>query len=111
MFVTPAYAQAAAPAAGGAAAFVQFVPLILVFLIMYFLIMRPQQKKMRQHREMVEALKKGDSVVTQGGILGKVVAVRDDEVEVEIAAGVRIRVVRATIAQVVSRTAPAAANS
>lgn len=111
MFVTPAYAQAAAPAAGGAAAFAQFIPLILVFLIMYFLIMRPQQKKMRQHREMIGALKKGDSVVTQGGILGKVVAVRDDEVEVEIAQGVRIRVVRATIAQVVNRAAPVAANS
>lgn len=111
MFVTPAYAQAAAPAAGGAAAFAQFIPLILVFLIMYFLIMRPQQKKMRQHREMIEALKKGDNVVTQGGILGKIVAVRDDEVEVEIAQGVRIRVVRATIAQVANRAVPAAANS
>ena len=111
MFVTPAYAQAAAPAAGGAAAFAQFVPLILVFVIMYFLIMRPQQKKMRQHREMIGALKKGDNVITQGGILGKVVAVRDEEVEVEIAQGVRIRVVRATIAQVVNRVAPAAANS
>ena len=111
MFLTPAYAQAAAPAAGGAAAFAQFVPLILVFLIMYFLIMRPQQKKMRLHREMIAALKKGDNVITQGGIIGKVVAVRDDEVEVEIAQGVRIRVVRATIAQVVNRAAPVAANS
>ena len=111
MFVTPAFAQAAAPAAGGGAAFAQFIPLILVFLIMYFLIMRPQQKKMKQHRAMIEALKKGDSVITQGGILGKVMAVRDDEVEVEIAQGVRIRVVRATIAQVVNRTAPVAANS
>ena len=111
MFVTPAFAQAAAPAAGGGAAFAQFIPLILVFLIMYFLIMRPQQKKMKQHRAMIEALKKGDSVITQGGILGKVMAVRDDEVEVEIAQGVRIRVVRATIAQVVNRAVPAAANS
>jgi len=111
MFVTPAYAQAAAPAAGGGAAFAQFIPLILVFLIMYFLIMRPQQKKMKQHREMIAALKKGDSVITQGGIIGKVVAVRDEEVEVEIAQGVRIRVVRPTIAQVVNRTAPAAANN
>lgn len=110
MFVTPAYAQAAA-APGGAAAFAQFVPLILVFLIMYFLILRPQQKKMAQHRAMVEALKKGDTVVTQGGLIGKVVAVRDDELEVEIAQGVRVRVVRATVSQVVNRTAPAAANS
>ena len=111
MFVTPAYAQAAAPAAGGAAAFAQFVPLILVFLIMYFLIMRPQQKKMRLHREMIAALKKGDNVITQGGIIGKVVGVRDEEIEVEIAQGVRIRVVRATIAQVVNRAASVAANS
>ena len=111
MFVTPAYAQAAAPAAGGAAAFAQFVPLILVFLIMYFLIMRPQQKKMRLHREMIAALKKGDNVITQGGIIGKVVGVRDEEIEVEIAQGVRIRVVSATIAQVVNRAAPVAANS
>lgn len=111
MFVTPAYAQAAAPAAGGAAAFAQFVPLILVFVIMYFLIMRPQQKKMRLHREMIAALKKGDNVITQGGIIGKVVGVRDEEIEVEIAQGVRIRVVRATIAQVVNRAAPVAANS
>lgn len=110
MFITPAYAQAAAPAAGGGAAFAQFIPLILVFVIMYFLIMRPQQKKMAQHRTMVAALKKGDSVITQGGIIGKVVGVRDDEIDVEIAQGVRIRVVRATIAQVVNRTAPAAAN-
>ncbi|SEH63150.1 preprotein translocase subunit YajC [Paracoccus alkenifer] len=112
MLITPAYAQAAAPAAGGGAAFAQFIPLILVFVIMYFLIMRPQQKKMSQHRAMVAALKKGDNVVTQGGIFGKVVAVRDDDVDVEIAQGVRIRVVRATIAQVVDRAgAPAAANS
>lgn len=111
MFVSPAYAQAAAPAAGGAAAFMQFVPLLLVFVIMYFLILRPQQRKVAQHRAMVEALKKGDSVVTQGGIIGKVVGVRDDEVEVEIAQGVRVKVVRGTIASVVNRTAPAAANS
>ena len=111
MFVTPAFAQAAAPAAGGGAAFAQFIPLILVFLIMYFLIMRPQQKKMKQHREMIAALKKGDTIITQGGIIGKVLAVRDDEVDVEIAQGVRIRFVRPTIAQVVNRTAPAAANT
>ena len=110
MFVTPAYAQATA-APGGAAAFAQFVPLILVFAIMYFLILRPQQKKMSQHRAMVEALKKGDTVVTQGGLIGKVIAVRDDELDVEIAQGVKVRVVRGTVAQVLTRTAPAAANS
>lgn len=112
MFVSPAYAQAAAaPAATGAAAYAQFIPLLLVFVIMYFLILRPQQKKMAQHRTMVGALKKGDNVVTQGGLIGKVVGVRDDELDVEIAKDVRVRVVRSTVAQVVNRTAPAAANN
>ena len=110
MFASPAYAQAAA-APGGAGALMQFAPLILIFVIMYLLMIRPQQKKMKAHRAMVEALKKGDNVITQGGVIGKVVAVRDDEVEVEIAQGVRIRVVRGTVAQVVTRTPPVAANT
>lgn len=110
MFVSPAYAQAAG-APGGAAAFAQFIPLLLVFVIMYFLILRPQQKKMSQHRAMVAALKKGDQVITQGGLIGKVVGVREDELDVELAQGVRVRVVRSSIAQVVNRTAPVAANS
>ncbi|MDP5305570.1 preprotein translocase subunit YajC [Paracoccus spongiarum] len=109
MFVTPAYAQAAG--AGGTAAFAQFIPLILIFAIMYFLMIRPQQKRVKQHREMVGALKKGDAIITQGGILGKVTSVRDDELEVEIATGVKVRVVRSTVAQVVNRTEPVAANS
>ena len=110
MFVTPAYAQAAG-AAGGGAAFAQFIPLILIFLIMYFLMIRPQQKRAKQHREMVSNVKKGDTVITQGGILARVASVRDDELEVEIAQGVKIRVVRSTIAQVVSKTEPVAANN
>ena len=110
MFVTPAFAQAAG-GAGAAGAFAQFIPLILIFVIMYFLILRPQQKKMSQHRAMVAALKKGDQVITQGGLIGKVVGVRDDELDVELAQGVRVRVVRSSIAQVVNRTAPVAANS
>ena len=110
MFVTPAYAQAAG-GAGAGAAFAQFIPLILIFAIMYFLMIRPQQKRLRAHRDMVGALKKGDHVVTQGGVLGKVTSVRDDELEVEISQGVRIRVVRSTIAQVVSQPKPTAANS
>ncbi|CAM3286374.1 preprotein translocase subunit YajC [Paracoccus nototheniae] len=110
MFVTPAYAQAAG-GAGGTAAFAQFIPLILIFAIMYFLMIRPQQKRVKQHRAMVEAVKKGDQVITQGGILGKVVSVRDDELEVEIATGVRVRVIRSTLASVVTKTEPVAANS
>lgn len=110
MFVTPAYAQAAG-SAGAGSAFAQFIPLILIFLIMYFLMIRPQQKRVKLHREMVANLKKGDQVVTQGGLIGKVTAVRDDEAEVEIASGVKVRVVRSTIAQVLSPNTPAAANS
>ena len=110
MFVTPAYAQAAG-GAGGAGAIAQFIPLILIFVIMYFLILRPQQKRMKDHRNMVSELKRGDQVVTQGGIIGKITDVKDDEVTVEIAQGVKIRVVRATIAQVVTQPKPTAANT
>ena len=111
MFVTPAYAQAAAGGAGPTAAFAQFIPLILIFAIMYFLMIRPQQKRVKQHREMVSALKKGDHVVTQGGIIGKVASVRDEELEVEIATGVKVRVIRSTVSQVLNKTEPVAANA
>ena len=108
MFATPAFAQAAG-APGGAAAFGQFLPLILIFVIMYFLLIRPQQKRAKEHKAMIEALRRGDQVITQGGIVGKVTKVREDgEIEVEIAQGVNVRVVKQTIAQVVSKTEPAA---
>ncbi|QYX57898.1 preprotein translocase subunit YajC [Roseovarius sp. SCSIO 43702] len=90
---------------GGALA--QFLPLILIFAIMYFLLIRPQQKKLKEHRAMVEALRKGDRVVTQGGLIGKVTRVQDNELEIEIATGVKVRVVRHTIAEVRSKTEPA----
>lgn len=90
----------------------QFIPLILIFAIMYFLLIRPQQKKLKEHQAMVAALRRGDQIITQGGVLGKVTKVKDDgEVEVEIAKGVTVRVVRSTIATVVNKTEPAAANS
>lgn len=108
MFATPAFAQAAG--GGAASALTSFLPLILIFGIMYFLLIRPQQKKMKEHRAMVEALRKGDSVLTQGGIIGKVTRVKEDgEIEVEIAEGVKVRVLKATIAQVINRTEAAAA--
>jgi len=89
-------------------AFAQFVPLILIFAIMYFLLIRPQQKKLKEHKAMVEALRRGDQVVTQGGLIGKVSKVKDDsEIEVELAEGVKVRVVRSTISQVLSKTEPA----
>lgn len=108
MLVTPAYAQAAGGAGG---ALTSFIPLILIFAIMWFLLIRPQQKKVKQHQAMVAALRRGDEVVTQGGIYGKVVKVKDDgELEVEIAQGVKVRVVKHTIAQVISKTQPANSN-
>jgi preprotein translocase subunit YajC len=106
MFVTPAFAQAA-PGAGGAIA--SFIPLILIFAIMYFLLIRPQQKRAKDHQKMVAALRRGDQIITQGGIVGKVSKVKDDgEIEVEIAEGVRVRVVKSTVAQVLNKTEPAA---
>ena len=104
MFVSPAYAQAA----GGFSGVTSFVPLILIFAIMYFLMIRPQQKKVKQHRAMVEALRKGDQIVTAGGLLGKVTKVGgDNEVEVQIATGVKVKVVQNTIQTVLNKTEPA----
>ena len=86
----------------------QFVPLILIFAIMYFLLIRPQQKKVTEHKAMVDGLRRGDQVVTAGGLIGKVVKVKDDgELEVELADNVKGRVVQSTIATVVSKTEPA----
>jgi preprotein translocase subunit YajC len=104
MFVSPAYAQGV----GGASGITSFIPLILIFAIMYFLMIRPQQKKVKEHRAMVEALRKGDQIVTAGGIMGKVSKVgADNEVEVEIASGVKVKVVQSTIQAVLNKTEPA----
>ncbi len=86
----------------------QFIPLILIFGIMYFLLIRPQQKKVKEHAAMVAALRRGDQVITQGGLIGKVVKVKEDnELEVELAEGIKVRVVQSTIATVLSKTEPA----
>ena len=106
MFATPAFAQTAGGAMG---AFSSFVPLILIFGIMYFLLIKPQQKKLKDQQAMVAALRRGDQVVTQGGILGKIIKVNDDGVlDVEIATGVKVRIQRGAVAQVLSKTEPAA---
>ena len=105
MFATPAYAQAAA---GPGGAFASFIPLILIFAIMYFLLIRPQQKKVKEHQAMVEALRRGDQIVTQGGVIGKVTKVlEDNKVEGEIASGVKVQVIKTTVAQVLNKTEPA----
>ena len=103
MFITEAYAQAA-PGAGGSSFMIQLLPFIMILLIMYFLIIRPQQKRMKDHREMIGSIKRNDTVVTAGGMIGKVArVVGDDELLVELAEGVRVRVVRATISEVRTR--------
>lgn len=110
MFVTPAFAQTAGAAGGAGSAFASFMPLVLIFAIMYFLLIRPQQKKMKDLKNMVEALRKGDQVLTQGGIIGKVHRVGDDGVlDVEIADGVKVKVLKHTIVQVMNKTEPASA--
>jgi len=90
-------------------AMTQLLPLFLIFAIMYFLLIRPQQKKAKEHKAMVAALRRGDQVVTQGGLIGKVTKVKEDanEIEVEVARDVRVRVVQSTISQVLNKTEPA----
>jgi preprotein translocase subunit YajC len=86
---------------------VQFMPLILIIVIMYFLILRPQQRRVKQHQDMVKALRRGDSVVTNGGLVGKVTKVVDDEqIEVEIADGVRVRQMRSMVSEVRAKSEP-----
>ena len=108
MTTTSLLAAAAAPS--GASFFVQTIPLVLVFVIFWFLLIRPQQKRMKQHQAQVAAVKKGDRVVTGGGLMGKVTKVGDTEVEVELAQGVRVQVVKSTLSQVVDPTTAKPAN-
>lgn len=99
MFITPAYAQAGAP--GGGDFLLQLAPLFVIVAIFYFLFIRPQQKRVKAHQEMVKNLRRGDTVVTSGGLIGKVSKVVDDtEVQVELAEGIRVRAVRGTISEV-----------
>ncbi len=105
MFVSPAYAQAAA--GGGGSGFEAFLPLILIFGVFYVLLIRPQQKKMKEHKVTLSAIRRGDKVVTGGGIVGTVTKVIDDlEITVEIADGVKVRVQRGLISTVLSKTEP-----
>jgi len=104
MLISPAYAQAAGGAGGGLEA---FLPLILIFIVFYFLMIRPQQKRAKEHKAMLEAVRRGDNIVTSGGIIGKVTKVEDTEVSVEITKEVVVKVRREMIAQVISKTEPA----
>ncbi|ANK72315.1 preprotein translocase subunit YajC [Ensifer adhaerens] len=102
MFITEAFAQTAgAPSAGGADILMSILPFLLIFVVMYFLIIRPQRAQMKRREELLKNIRRGDQVVTGGGIVGKVTKVVDDsELEVEIADGVKIRVVRSGVSEV-----------
>ena len=105
MLITPAFAQGGA--LGGDNMLVSLLPFILIFVIMYFLILRPQQKRVKQHAEMVKNVRRGDTVVTSGGLVGKVTKViDDDQVEVEVASDVRVRQMRSMIADVRAKGEP-----
>jgi preprotein translocase subunit YajC len=107
MLISSAWAQAAGGAPGGDI-FVSLLPLILIFIVFWFLLIRPQQQKMKQHRQMIENLKKGDQVLTAGGIVGRIVRVEADSMlQVEIAPNVQVKVARATISDLLSKPQPA----
>ena len=112
MFISPAYAQAAggAGADGMSAFFVQMMPLLLIFVVFWFLIFRPQQQRAKAHAAKLAAVKKGDQVVTGGGLMGKVTKVDTDTVEVEIATNVRVKAVKSMLTDVVTNTPGKAAN-
>lgn len=107
MLISPAYAQAAG-AAAGPGLLESLLPLLLIFVVFYFLLIRPQQKKMKQHKEMLGTIRRGDRIITGGGILGTVTKViSDSELQVEIADGVKVRVERGMVSGVVAKTEPA----
>ena len=104
MFVTPAFAQGLG---GNSDMFMSLLPFVAIFVIMYFLILRPQQKKVKQHQELVKNVRRGDTVVTSGGLVGKITkVVDDDQIEVEIADGVRVRQLRQMISDVRAKGEP-----
>jgi preprotein translocase subunit YajC len=110
MWDTPAYAQSVG--GGGGDIMTMLLPFVLIFIIMYFLILRPQQQQAKRKQEMLKAIRRGDTVITNGGIVGKVTKVVDDsELELQIAEGVKVRAVRSLIAEVRTKAEPVAANT
>ncbi len=99
-FINDAFAQAGGASGGG---LVSLLPLVVIFVIFYFLLIRPQQKRAKQHKELVASLKKGDEVVTSGGLLGKITGTDDNFVSVEIASGVNVKIQRHAVAQMMPK--------
>ena len=105
MLISPAYAQS--PFGGSTDMITSLLPFVLIFVIMYFLILRPQQKRVKQHSEMVKNVRKGDTVITSGGLVGRVTkVVDDDQVEIEVADGVRVRQMRSMVSDVRAKGEP-----
>lgn len=105
MLISPAFAQGAT--AGSSDMIMSLLPFVLIFVIMYFLILRPQQRRVKQHQEMVKNLRRGDTVITSGGLVGKVTKVLDDDqIEVEISDGVRVRQMRGMVSEVRAKGEP-----
>lgn len=105
MFVTPAFAQSAP--AGGESFLISLAPFLLIFVIMYFLVIRPQQRRLKTHREMLKNLRRGDTIVTSGGLVGKITRVtEDDDIQIEVADNVRVRIARGMIADVRTKGEP-----
>jgi preprotein translocase subunit YajC len=111
MLVSPAYAQAAGASGDPmTATLVNLLPLVLIVVMFYFLLIRPQQKRMKAHQEMIANLKRGDVVVTTGGLIGKIKSIADDEARIELAPNVEVRAVRSAITDVRNKGEPAPAN-
>jgi len=105
MIITPAYAQAAGAAPGGAGFIMNILPLVLIFGVFYFLIIRPQSKRMKEHKAKIEAVQKGDQVVTGGGLVGKITKVEPEFVEIDLGGGNKVRAVKSTLTDIVDPTA------
>lgn len=107
MLISPAFAQGASPFGGEGGMLMSLLPFVLIFVIMYFLILRPQQKRVKTHQEMVKNVRRGDTVVTNGGLVGKVTKViDDDQIEIEVADDVRIRQMRQMLTDVRAKGEP-----
>jgi preprotein translocase subunit YajC len=112
MFMTPAYAQAAGGAPGGGELITMIMPIALIMVVFYFLLIRPQQRKMKEHQELISKVARGDTVVTSGGLIGKVTKLTDEkEVQVEVGENVKVRVMRHAIAEVRAKGEPVKAES
>lgn len=108
MLISTAYAQAAGAAPGGADLLMQFLPLVLILVVFYFLMIRPQQKRAKEHRALLSAVRRGDTVVTMSGLIGKVAKVQDNEILLEVAEGVRVRILKSTVSEVRTKGQPVA---